>query len=125
MIALLAALLLTGSVTAETRIPVGTVIEPSHVSGPSAEVQPLIGRQTTKTIFPGRTLSMADTKEADLVDRNGIVRMIARKGPMVIETKGRALGAGARGDEILVMNLDSRRTTTGIITGPGTVEVSL
>ncbi|MEM9234496.1 MAG: flagellar basal body P-ring formation chaperone FlgA, partial [Pseudomonadota bacterium] len=84
-----------------------------------------VGRQTTKTIFPGRVISLADTREADLVIRNGIVRVQARKGPLTIETKGRALGAGAAGDEILVMNIESRRTVTATITGPGIVEVAL
>lgn len=125
MISLLAALLFAGEVTAQARLPVGTVIEPIHLAGSATDTQMLIGRQTTKTIFPGRTISLADTREADLVIRNGIVRVQARKGPLTIETKGRALGAGAAGDEILVMNIESRRTVTAIITGPGIVEVAL
>lgn len=125
MIGLLAALLLTGEVTAQARLPVGTVIEPVHLAGAPAETAPLIGRQVTKTIFPGRAVALADTKEADLVTRNGIVRVIAKKGPLTIETKGRALGTGSAGDEILIMNIDSRRTITAVITGPGTVEVAL
>ncbi|WP_370335911.1 flagellar basal body P-ring formation chaperone FlgA [Parvularcula marina] len=125
MISLLAALFLTGDVTAQTRLPAGTVIEPIHVSGAASDTDPFIGRQMTRTVFEGRVLSYTDTKEADLVDRNGIVRIIAKKGPLTIETKGRALGTGAAGDEILVMNLESRRTVTAIITGPGTVQVTL
>lgn len=125
MISLCAALLLFGEVVAEGRIPVGTVIEAGHLSGSEQDISRLVGRQTTRTIFPGRTISYGDTREADLVSRNGIVRLIARKGPMVIETKGRALDSGTRGDEILVMNLDSRRTLSGVITAPGVVEVML
>lgn len=125
MISLLAAIFLFGDVTAQSRIPAGTVIEPVHLSGAEADVAPLLGRQAARTIFPGRAVTYADTREADLVERNGIVRVIARKGPLKVETKGRALGAGAAGQEILVMNLDSRRTITAVIVGPGLVEVAL
>lgn len=125
MITLAAAFLLLGEVTAEIRIPAGTVIEPAHISGQTEDTAPLIGRQATRTIFPGRTIKLADTQRADLVSRNDMIRIIARKGPLTVETKGRALGAGAEGDGILIMNLDSRRTLSGVIIGPGVVEVSI
>lgn len=125
MIEIILTFLFVGDATANTRLPVGTVIEAVHVSGADEEVDPLLGRQTTKTIFPGRIVTLADTREADLVSRNGIVRILARKGVLTVETKGRALGAGAAGDEILVINLESRRTLTATIVGPGIVEVSI
>ena len=112
-------------VTAETRLPAGTILAPSHLEGPTEEQNALLGRQLTRTVFAGRAISIGDTKEADLVRRNNIVRMIARKGSLSIETKGRALDAGAMGSEILLMNLESRRTVVGRVIGPNMVEVDL
>ncbi|WOI52689.1 flagellar basal body P-ring formation chaperone FlgA [Parvularcula sp. LCG005] len=117
--------LLAGPVTAEARVPAGTIIDASYINGAPADVAELTGRQAVRTLYPGRTITLADTKEPDLVDRNGLVRIVARKGPLAIETKGRSLGAGTRGEEILVMNLESRRTITARIVGPGLVEVDL
>ncbi|ADM09635.1 hypothetical protein PB2503_07899 [Parvularcula bermudensis HTCC2503] len=117
--------LMMGEVHANARLPAGTVIDGSGLAGNENDVDRLVGRQLTRTIFPGRTISFSDTKEADLVDRNSTVRIVAVKGPMRIETKGRALGAGAEGEEILVMNLESRRTITAVISGPGEVRVEL
>ena len=125
MIELFATSLLLGNVVAETRLRTGMIIEPVHVSGEGADVDPLVGRQVTRTIFPGRTVTYADTKEPDLVERNNVVRIIGRKGPLTVETKGRALGAGTTGEEITVINLESRRTVIGRITGPNQVEVDL
>ncbi|WP_036767166.1 flagellar basal body P-ring formation chaperone FlgA [Parvularcula oceani] len=123
MIGLAAALILTGAI-AEARLPAGTVIEPVHVSG-CAEPCALVGRQLRRTVFAGRELSLADTKPRDLVGRNARVTLIAIKGAMRLEAEGRALGAGAQGDEVTVMNTESRRVVTGIVVAPGVVEVSL
>jgi flagella basal body P-ring formation protein FlgA len=111
-------------VTAVARMPAGTVIDQSLLEGPAAEVSAMVGRQVTRSVFAGQALNLTDTKPADQVARNALVRIIAVKGPMRIETRGRALGAGAVGDDILVVNLDSRRTITARIVGPNEVEVS-
>ncbi|MEM9422660.1 MAG: flagellar basal body P-ring formation chaperone FlgA [Pseudomonadota bacterium] len=125
MIELLATSLLLGNVVAETRLRTGMIIEPAHVSGDASDIDPLVGRQVVRTIFPGRTLTYADTKEPNLVERNNVVRIIGRKGPLVVETKGRSLGAGTSGEEVTVINLESRRTVVGRIIGPNQVEVDL
>lgn len=125
MIGLFASALLLGEVIAETRLRAGMIIEPVHVAGEASDTERFLGRQVTRTIFPGRAVTLADTKEPDLVERNAIVRIVARKGPLKIETMGRSLGAGATGDEIMVMNMESRRTISATIIGPSTVEVRL
>ncbi|MEM9126779.1 MAG: flagella basal body P-ring formation protein FlgA, partial [Pseudomonadota bacterium] len=43
--------------------------------------------------------------------------------PLSITTEGRALGRGAAGDRIRVMNLSSRTTVTGLIRPDGQIEV--
>jgi flagella basal body P-ring formation protein FlgA len=118
-------LLLAGEVTADVRLPAGTIVEPTHLSGAPEDTAALVGRQMRRTVFPGRPVGLEDTKVPDLVERNGLVRIVARKGPLRVETRGRSLGAGGEGEEILVMNLESRRTVAARIVGPGLVEVGL
>lgn len=117
--------LMMGPVVAEIRLPAGTVVEPMHVAGKAEDVASLVGRETVRTIYPGKTIGVTDTKEADLVERNDLVRLVAIKGPLRIETRGRALGAGVVGTEIRVMNLESKRTIIGTIAGENLVEVEL
>lgn len=110
-------------VTAVTRLPAGTVLDPTHLAGPQTEVDALVGRQVARSVFEGQTIGPAATKPADMVARNSLVRVIAVKGPLRIETRGRSLGAGALGDEVMVLNLDSKRTITARVVGPNEVEV--
>lgn len=117
--------LLLGPVFAEARLPAGTVLEPSILVGEEADIEAMVGREVKRTIYPGKIVSLADTKEADLVERNAFVRMIATKGQLRIETRGRALGEGAAGAQIRVMNLESKRTVIGTIVGENLVEVGL
>lgn len=117
--------LIGGEVIAEGRVASGTVLTEDHLSGDQQTIERLVGRELKRTAFPGRPVTYADTKEPDLVDRNSIVRVLARKGQMTVETKARALGAGGAGEEILILNLESRRTVAATITGPGRVEVQL
>ncbi|MBB4659631.1 flagellar basal body P-ring formation chaperone FlgA [Parvularcula dongshanensis] len=120
MIALV--LLMSGAVLAESRLPAGTVIEASHVSGCQAPCA-LVGRQLTRTVFEGREVVLGDTKMPDLVQRNALVTLVARKGAMRLEAEGRALGAGGEGEEISVMNTATRRVVSGTVLASGLVEV--
>lgn len=116
--------LLAGAAVAEVRLPAGTVIEPSHVSGCAAPCA-LVGRQVSRTVFAGRALSFADTQAPDAVKRNARVALVFRRGAMRLEAEGRSLGAGPIGAEIDVMNGESRRVVTGTVVSPGIVEVQL
>ncbi|MGV6819229.1 MAG: flagellar basal body P-ring formation chaperone FlgA [Parvularcula sp.] len=117
--------LFAGPVYADERLPAGTVLEEAYLSGEPQDVQALVGRETIRTIYPGKPILRTQTKEADLIERNDLVRIIAKRGALRIETQGRALGAGTIGTEIRVMNLESKRTIVATIAGDGIVEVSL
>lgn len=75
-------------------------------------------------MFPGRAIMPGDLRPPSLVKRNDLVELRYAAGPLLIVTEGRALGRGARGDRIAVMNLASRATVRGVVTASGTVEVS-
>jgi len=66
---------------------------------------------------------VADIGPAALVDRNEIVTLSFRKGPLVIETEGRALDRASAGAKVRVMNMTSRATVIGRVVAPGRVEV--
>ena len=75
------------------------------------------------TLYAGRPIPLASLGPPAVVERNQLVTLIFQRGGLEIRADGRALGRGAEGDEIRIMNLGSRSTVTGTIAGPGLVSV--
>ena len=72
---------------------------------------------------PGRPVRAVDVGPPAIVDRNDLVVLVFNRQPLSISTEGRALGRGAVGERIRVMNLSSRTTVTGLIRPDGQIEV--
>lgn len=99
-----------------------TVVEaeiPGALSSPDAA----IGQEAKVQIYPGRPVRSGDIGTAAVVDRNQIVPLAFRQNGLAILTEGRALGRGAPGDVIEVLNLSSRSKVSGRIGPDGTVYV--
>ncbi len=118
-------------VTANAMLKKGTVLTDEDVSiklsaGENfAEVRALfVGSELRRTIYAGRTISKSYIGPPILVKRNTSVTMVYTYGTMRLTAKGRALGAGALGDSISVMNMSSRKKVTGIISGSDMIEVN-
>ena len=60
----------------------------------------------------------------ELVQRNETVTIIYEVPGIVLTMRGKALEAGAEGDIINVLNVQSKRTIQATVTGPGRVTVS-
>ncbi len=87
-------------------------------------VEHVVGREIISTIYPGHVLRPSDLRAPTMIDRNQIVEMIYRDRGLTLRSEGRALDRGAMGDLIRVMNLASRETVTGRVTGPGKLDMS-
>ena len=115
------------TITAKTKLLRGNIISASDlVTGDDtarAELSNYVGKEVVRTIYPGRAISARDISEPILVRRNSRVKMIYKLGRLQINTGGRAMGQGAAGDMISVMNLDSRKRVEGRILANGDVEV--
>lgn len=134
---LLAAILLVGPVAALAETVVATrtirpktIIMPEDVAVSEAEIdgmfthaEDVIGQEARVAIWAGRPIGPSDIGPPALVDRNDIVILTYRNGPVTIVTEGRALGRGGVGDVIRVMNLGSRATVSGYVDPDGTVRV--
>jgi len=82
-----------------------------------------IGQEARVTLYSGRPIPLSSLGPPALVDRNQLVTLIFQRGGLNIRADGRALGRGAQGDEIRIMNLASRSTVFGTVTGPALVTV--
>lgn len=83
----------------------------------------LIGQEARVALYPGRPIREADFGPPAIVDRNDLVVLVFDRQALSITAEGRALGRGAVGDRIRVMNLSSRTTVTGRIRPDGQIEV--
>lgn len=110
---------------AGTQLTAADIVLLTDPAPPGAASHPdeAIGQEARVTLYSGRPIPLASLGPPALVERNGLVSLVFLRGGLEIRTDGRALGRGAEGDEIRVMNLTSRNTVTGIVAGPGLVRV--
>ncbi len=136
MIRLVLPLLLAGlpaaadTLIATHTIPARSVIEASDLDraadatpGAIDNLDDAIGLEARVTIYAGRPVRAGDLGPPALVDRNQIVALVYDRGGIAIGTDGRALDRGALGERLRVMNLSSKTTVIGTVSGPGRISV--
>lgn len=110
---------------AGTAIGPGDIVLLSDPARPGTVTDPeaAIGLEARVTLYAGRPIPEASLGPPALVERNALVTLVFERGGLAIQAEGRALGRGAEGQAIRVMNLDSRSTVTGTVAGPALVRV--
>ncbi|MEX0276022.1 MAG: flagellar basal body P-ring formation chaperone FlgA [Ruegeria sp.] len=99
-------------------------IKASNMAGAVTSAAALIGQEARVALYPGRPIRQTDVGPPAIVDRNDLVTLVFGRTFLSITTEGRALGRGAVGERIRVMNLSSRTTVSGVIRPDGTIEVN-
>lgn len=122
------------AVVALTNIPRGTILTPQMLQvttlpAPSngvpymASVDPLTASETTRPIARGEPIGKLDVRPAVLVKRGSKVMISVGKGRgFQISTQVEALEDGRLGDQIRLLNRQSGRTISGVVTGPNEAE---
>lgn len=98
-------------------------VRATDADGALADPAQIIGQEARVALNPGRPITPASIGPPALVGRNDLVTLIFDHSALSISTEGRALGRGAAGERIRVMNLSSRTTVTGVIRPDGQIEV--
>lgn len=93
-------------------------------NGAYGTLDEVIGQEARVAIYPGRVVLRGSVGEPALVDRNQAVELIYELGGLTIRAEGRALGRGAVGERIRVMNADSRTVLFGTVAPNGSIMVS-
>ncbi|UTW46395.1 flagellar basal body P-ring formation protein FlgA [bacterium SCSIO 12696] len=83
----------------------------------------LIGKELTRTVGAGKTLTRSMLKSPTLIQRGQQVTLIAQSSNFEVRMNGKALGKGGKGDRIRVQNLSSKKVVEGIINAQGAVLV--
>lgn len=103
--------------------PDDVVLAEGMLPGTASDPAEVIGLETRVAIYQGRPIRSADLGPPAIVDRNQAVILTYAAGALSITAEGRALARGGVGDRIRVMNIASRTTVSGVVTGDGTVLV--
>jgi flagella basal body P-ring formation protein FlgA len=72
----------------------------------------------------GQPLRRTDLMKPEMVRRDETVTLIYEVPGIVLTTRGKAIDAGAEGDVVSVLNIQSKRTVQGVVSGPGRVTIA-
>lgn len=95
----------------------------AEVAGEPAARDRSIGMQLRRPMRAGTPIRLADIVKPDFVVRDQAVTIIYQVPGLYLTTRGKAVESGAEGDIVSVLNLQSKRTLTGVVTGRGQVTV--
>lgn len=99
----------------------GTVLHGSDLLIEGENKAPLdlfVGMELKRSVYAGAVLKPTDVGAPTAIQRNAIVTLEFVRGPLMITTEGRSLDAGAVGDSVRVMNLNSKTILTAVVAGP-------
>ncbi|HKF99076.1 MAG TPA: flagellar basal body P-ring formation chaperone FlgA [Xanthobacteraceae bacterium] len=91
------------------------------VAGSVADV---VGLAARRPLRAGETVHAADLMKPDLVQRNEMVTLFYEVPGLVLTMRGKALDSGAQGDPVNVLNIQSKRTVQGTVSGPRQVTIA-
>src|SRR5579871_1325607 len=97
----------------------------AEVGNDAAVRDQAVGMQMRHGMRAGRPLRVADLVRPDLVQRDQTVTIIYQTSGLYLTTRGKALDSGTEGDVVSVVNAQSKRTITGIVTGRGQVTIQV
>lgn len=92
-------------------------------SGVYHDLAGLLGMEIRRPVRAGTLLSPALLTRPEAIARGDAVKIEAKSGAIVIETRGTAMTAGRIGEQIAVENTRSGRRVRGVIIAPGHVRV--
>jgi flagella basal body P-ring formation protein FlgA len=97
----------------------------AEVGGDAATRDRTVGMQARRQLRAGQAVKVADLVKPDLVLRDQNVTLIYESPGLYLTVRGKAIEGGTEGDVVNVMNLQSKRTVSGVVTGRGQVSISV
>jgi flagella basal body P-ring formation protein FlgA len=84
-----------------------------------------VGMQARRQLRAGQAVRLGDLAKPDLVQRDQAVTLIYQASGLYLTIRGKALENGTEGDVVNVLNLQSKRTISGVVTGRGQVSIQV
>ena len=84
----------------------------------------LIGKAAKRSLRAGEAIYPRDVTPVKLVQRNAMVTIQYKKGPLILTMQGKAMEDGAEGEMINLQNVQSRRTIQAMVKDVNLAEIS-
>ena len=91
----------------------------------ATDLEQIVGQEAKRQIRPDSPIRSNDLWPPRLVRKGRLVTLTVQTRYMLLQTNGQAVEDGALGDVVRVLNLKSRKTVRGIISGDGEIEIPL
>jgi flagellar basal body P-ring formation protein FlgA len=111
-----------GQVLKESDLTV--VRRPKSDTATITDIADAAGLEARRELRPGQPLAATDLSKPAVVQHNDTVTIVYQVPGLVLTLRGQAQEAGALGDSIGVINLETKRVVQGVVTAPGRVTVS-
>ncbi|HYA06746.1 MAG TPA: flagellar basal body P-ring formation chaperone FlgA [Xanthobacteraceae bacterium] len=82
-----------------------------------------VGLAARRALRPGQPLAATDLMKPQIVQRNDTVTIVYQAPGVMLTLRGQAQDAGALGDTISVLNVESKRAVQAVVAGPNRVTV--
>jgi flagellar basal body P-ring formation protein FlgA len=83
----------------------------------------VVGQEVRRNLYANRPVLTGDVGVPTVVHRNSLVTLAYASGGLELTALGRAIDSAGLHELIRVVNIDSRVTVVGKVTGPGAVRV--
>lgn len=120
-------------VTVSVKVNRGDIITPDQVvliqkdvtrlEQPYFDLEEVIGKQAKRTLTAGKVLEQRYLQSAPVIRKGEMVKILATKGNLRLETNGLARANGQTGEVIRVQNINSNKLIHCRVDGPGRVSV--
>jgi flagella basal body P-ring formation protein FlgA len=94
-----------------------------RAAGVATSLEAVVGQEVRRNLYANRPVMTEDVGAPTVVQRNSLVTIAYASGSLQLTALGRAIDSAGLHEPIRVVNIDSRVTVVGEVTGPGTVRV--
>lgn len=108
----------------ETIGPADITLSDVVVPGAATDPEAVIGMEARVALYAGRPIHPSQFGQPAIIERNQMVELIYSEGALRITTSGRALERGGVGDQLRVMNSNSRNIVIAEVSETGELIVS-
>jgi flagella basal body P-ring formation protein FlgA len=97
---------------------------PEHrTAGVATSLDAVVGQEVRRNLYVDRPVLLEDIGVPTVIRRNSLVTLAYTSGSLELTALGRAIDSAGLDEPIRVVNIDSRVTVVGRVTGPGMVRV--
>ena len=100
-----------------------TVLRRPRADNVVTDTNLVVGMQARHPLLPSQPLNTADLMKPEIVQRSDSVTIVYQAPGITLTLRGQAQEPGALGDTISVLNVESKRVVSGVVTGPDRINV--